>query len=146
MIAYAPFGNRPAEVLGKKHGIGRHLELVAIPSVVAFGTALLVLDRDESPVAVASEIHLAANAPFLAGKLQTLPFAILIYFGVMQGAPGVDAMVGNADFFDLFQVEKTLAVRERMQRHDADDGIVVTGSGCSGGGIVHRISRHSARR
>ena len=114
VIAYAPFGNRPAEVFGKEHCIGRHLEFVAIPSVVALGTALLVLDSDESPIAVASKIHLATNAPFLAGKLQTLPFAILIYLRVMQSAPGVDAVVGNANFFDLFQVEKTLAVSKRM--------------------------------
>jgi hypothetical protein len=38
----------------------------------------------------------------------------------VQGAAGVDAFVGDADFLDLFEVEEARTVGEGVERHDAD--------------------------
>ena len=145
MIAHAPLRHRSAEVFGKENSIGGDLELVGLPSVVASGAALLVFYGDELTVAVAGEIHLAANAPSVASEFQTPPLTIPVRLGFVQGVPSVNAVVGDADLLDFLQIEQPLAVGQRVQCHHADERIAASG-GWGSGNIVRGNVRHRGAR
>ncbi len=42
----------------------------------------------------------------------------------MQPPAGIDGGVGNADFLDLFQIEKSLTVQQIVQGHDPQRRLV----------------------
>src|SRR5262249_23408164 len=79
----------------------------------------LVLIRQVTSVAPPEAIDLAGQTNLVAGQLDAGPLVAFVGFepGV-QLAAGVNTLVGDADFFDLFQIEKAMAIPQRMQSHD----------------------------
>jgi hypothetical protein len=70
-----------------------------------------VLVGDEGSVAAAEAIDLADEAEGVGAKVEADGLAVLVggQLGV-QPTAGVDALVGDADLLDLFEVEEPLAV------------------------------------
>jgi hypothetical protein len=54
----------------------------------------------------------------LAGRASTGAAALPV-----EGAAGVDEVVGEADLLDFFEVVEPFAVGQAVERHDADEGV-----------------------
>ena len=126
MIADAGLGDRFAEALFQEDGVGHGLDAVAGPGlgtavVVAAAAAALVLDGHPQAVAAAHGVDLAEESPALAGDVQGALFRrLVVRRGDLDVQPpaGIHGGVGDADFLDLFKIEKPLAVKQSVQGHD----------------------------
>ena len=126
VVADAGLGDRLAEALFQEDGVGDGLDAIAGPGlgmavVVAAAPPALVLDGHPCAVAAAHGVHFAEKAPALAGDFQRALFGrFIVGRGDLdvQSPAGVDGGVGHANFLDLFQIEKPLAVEQGVQSHD----------------------------
>ena len=83
-----------------------------------------VFVRYQPPVAPPDAIHLADNSPPLAFELQGQPFAfVFVALDLdVKPPPGIDALIGDAQVLDVFQIKEPLAISERMQRVNSKIG------------------------
>ena len=80
---------------------------------------------EERAIATLEAIDLPHEAESLAGEFDANGLVLLISGERgMQLAPGIDAMIGDTDFLDFFEVEQTTAVEQGMKGHDAHLGNV----------------------
>jgi hypothetical protein len=83
--------------------------------LLGFGAAPFVFIRHPFPISLAGGIYFSGQAQAFAGKLKTaaLLAGFRFYFCVISPA-GKDAIIGNADFFNLLQIKESLTVLQRM--------------------------------
>jgi hypothetical protein len=77
---------------------------------------------NQLPVTPPQAIHLALEAERLALQHQAHDLTFVRRQLFMQAPSGIDGCIGNANLLHLFQIEEPLAIRERVQGHDADQG------------------------
>jgi hypothetical protein len=80
----------------------------------------LVFVGQVAAIAAAEAIDLTDQAERLAGQLDA--DGISFFVGLQSGvelAAGEDALVGDAQFLDLFEVEQARAIGQGVQGHDA---------------------------
>ena len=129
MIANAAFGNGLPRMLFDQRGVSDELKLVAPPRR---GLAIRSPRRPpafvfvwyQPPVAPPDAVHLADNSPFLAFELQGQPFAfVFVALDLdVKSPPGIDALIGDAQVLDVFQIKEPLAISERVQRVNSKIG------------------------
>ena len=136
VIADAYLGDRFAEFLFDEDSVSDGLDAIAGPRkrfvvLASPATAAFMFIGDPEAVAASDGVHFAGEPPFFAGDLEG-PFfgGFIIEAGnvVMEAAPGIDGGIGHTDFLDFFEVEESFAVKEGMERHDADRRLVRRGA------------------
>jgi hypothetical protein len=85
------------------------------------GLAAFVFVGQIGTVAAAEAIDFAGEAPGFGGEVDLGGVAVVLGVeGGVQLPAGVDALVGDADFLDLFEVEEAGTIRQGMEGHDAN--------------------------
>jgi len=131
VITQATFGDAAGGGFFEKHGVGADLQAIGRPSgrgIVgrAMGPAAFVFVGDPMSITSAQGIDFAVKSQRFAFQDEPLGGSVGFFFldFFVQGAPGVDASVGDADLFDFFQVKQAFAIGEGVQGHDAQRTIV----------------------
>jgi hypothetical protein len=139
VVADATLGDGTPAILFEQQAVGGDLGGVTGPGLrlvvrAATGAPTFVFVGNELSLAGANGVHLAVEAEASAGERQVTQLGAARVGAAdvfVEGAAGVDEIVGDADLFDLFEVVEALAVGEAMERHDTDERIaeVVGGHG-----------------
>jgi hypothetical protein len=127
MVADTAFGNGLTKGFFEENGIGDDLEPIGGPGgggvvVAASGLAAFVFIGEIGAVAATEAIDLTGQTEGGAGQLDGEGFAIFFigFEGGVKLTAGEDGGVGDADFFDFFEVEETTAIGQGVQGHDPD--------------------------
>jgi hypothetical protein len=125
VIVNPAFGDGLSEGFFEKHGVGDELHAIGGPGskLSAFGPRWLsafVFVGQVGTIAATQAIDFAGESESGTGEFDVDGFALLISFECgMELPPRENGGVGNADFFDFFEVEETLTVSQRVQSHNS---------------------------
>ncbi len=129
VVTNAPLTNSSAVRRLDEHRVGADLDPIAPPSLARSGRArglpALVLVRDELAAPHAQDIHRAAYPQLAILELEPLDGVALILRDLDVQAPAcVHGRVCGPKSFNFLKVEETFAIRERVERGYADQGVV----------------------
>jgi len=132
MIADPPLFDDLVRLFFEEHSVRTDLEDVGRPRchtvIVSTGSTTLVLVRDETAIATTEAVDLSRQPKSGTGEHPARPLALL-FFGLsklfVERSPCIDRGIRDPNLLNLFEVEQPLAVRKRVEGHDADERIGV---------------------
>ncbi len=129
MIAHPALLHALPRRLFDQERVGAYLHAVGLPSLarpfLTSGASTLVFVRDERAVSSSEHVHAAPQSKPLALERTPLDGPLVLLVGracnlLVQPSPREHGSVSHAYTLDLFEVEESLAIHERVERHDAE--------------------------
>ena len=151
VIANAALGDGLAELFFQQHRVGGHLQSIAWPCdgclvSLPFASPFFVFVGDPVAIADSSGVDFAEKPERVGGDFKGSQLSrIIVEFRnafFVQSPAGVNAVIGFVQAFDFFQVKKTLAIKQSVQRHHPDRRFVLILS-CFHGNPSKRLRRFS---